>query len=190
MIIPATISPHLIPFLYGEFGMLEKIVDGTKVITAPISPHSSLGHIIQHSISFSPVENRAHKVTCYLTFTELCDNFKDMYGCYLDDNQKHIMLDVKGARFLNNFLEDVMRTAMVYYIIGRMDREEKDDLIRNSISTFMERYDLFHYGFSIEGFRQVYYRSSKREGILSRFRIRPKYRKYDVKHHVTSQTGA
>jgi hypothetical protein len=189
MIVPAVIHSHLIPFLYGELGKEDKKVNGVITVTAPVSPHSSVGHMLQHCISFSKAVNRSHKVTCYLSFSELCDNFKDMYGCFLDDNNNHIMLDARGTSFLNNFLEDIMRTAMIYYIIGRMDREETDDVIRKSISSFMERYDLFLYGFSIEGFRQVYYRSVKRDEILRRFRIRPKYRKYDDGFHVTSIGG-
>jgi hypothetical protein len=176
MIVPATIAPHLIPFLYEEFGSDDVKHEGSVIKVATISPFSSMGAVLSHCIKISATMRERPKNVCYLQFPEKCDHFTHMYGCMLDDRGDHIMLSIEGARFLNNFLEDILRLALVNYVTGRLDREEDDVRIKNAIGTFMEAYQLHAYGFGLEGFRQMYYRDTRREGLLKRFRIRPRYK--------------
>jgi hypothetical protein len=185
MIVPATIAPHLIPFLYEEFTTVESHVDGATVRTAVISAKSSLGFILltqleQQSPGLSP-----KTFTAYFSATP-GESRNHLYGGIVLPKDAPLMLSVKGTKFINDFLEDLLRSALLYFVIGQLHVKEDHDQVHKAIDLFMKRYELYKNNFSIPALRQLYYRSPKRMQILKRFQIAPSPRRTVSSNHVTA----
>ena len=187
MVIPATIAPHLIPFLYEEFTTEEKYVDGATVRTAVISAKSSLGFILLNQLEEQTPGLSPKTFTAYFSATP-GESRNHLYGSIVLPKDAPLMLSVKGTKFINDFLEDLLRSALLYYVIGQLEVKEDDDRVHQAIDLFMQRYDLYTNNFSIPALRQLYYRSPKRKQILKRFHIVPSNRRNVNSDHVTATT--
>ena len=105
------------------------------------------------------------------------------------DGKSVLELEAEDVKMINDLLEDMMSTALVYFVLGHVSGNEKQDLVQKSIEDFMTRYHLFDFEFNVQQLRQMYYRSKTREALLFRFQRRPGQQKVRSLIHVTAASG-
>lgn len=87
----------------------------------------------------------------------------------MESGKKHfLVLPEEINRDINDLLEDIFRVAFIYYVLGHSENG-KGQSIRTAILKFIETYDLFEFGFDVEGLRRYYYRELKNNHKMSRF---------------------
>lgn len=154
-VLPVQISPHLVPFFFQEFEGIEAMYLGKKVKAASISTSKPLGKIIRMLVEKSPVPEMPQKFALYLSVTDRA-YFGQVYRCASGKNS-FLRLPAEGSKIINEHLEQIFRTSMIYFVEGHM-AENDEGQIRKAIDLFLIKYDLYEYGFEIESLRRYYYR--------------------------------
>lgn len=87
----------------------------------------------------------------------------------MESGKKHfLVLPEEINRDINDLLEDIFRVAFIYYVLGHSENASGKS-IRTAILRFIETYELFEFGFDVEGLRRYYYRELKNNHTMSRF---------------------
>jgi len=166
MLVPAIIQPHLVPFLMDELSK-EVLLPGDNKLLRVVRVHrnSSLGLFMYSNVPFL-----APNKTLTLCFKPGKGMPRPYDYAYLSTGlAEPCMIKEESVRFLNDFLENMMRTAMVYYVLGRIKNHENKQEVHRGIECFMQRYELYDYDFDMEQYRQMYYRTISASGLLRRF---------------------
>lgn len=159
--VPVHIRPHLVPFFFQEFEGIEAVYLGKRVKAAKISASKPLGKIIRMLVEKTTVperlqqEVRSQKFIMYLSVTDRAC-FGQFYKCASGKNS-FLKLPEEGSKLINEHLEQIFRTSMIYFIEGHL-AENDSAQIRRAIDLFLMKYDLYENGFEIESLRRYYYR--------------------------------
>lgn len=105
-----------------------------------------------------PKPEKVDKFTLYLSVTDRSTSqfFGQFYKCTSGKNS-FLSLPKEGADLINEYLENVFRSSMIYFIEGHI-AENEDGQIRKAIDMFLVKYELYEHGFETESLRRYYYR--------------------------------
>lgn len=159
MTAPAIIQPHLIPFIYEEFSG-----DGEAFETNELSKDillyksGSIGQII-----FRVLDDLTRNNKIYLKIQVVPGHLKSHAYAFLSfDNKEPAMVPMRDIKMINDLLEDIMSTALVFYVLGNLIGKETSDKVQSSIESFMKRYNLYDFEFNIQQLRMMYYRAKRK----------------------------
>lgn len=160
--IPAVIHPHLLPFFYEEFAGKEfNYGDKSFQKLISINRASPLGSLIYQ---FSDSKNKI-----YLHITSVPGALRSHFYGYLTCNANNpITMSPSACQCINDMLEDMMRTALVFYVMGAAKHKKEDKRIHKAIEAFMCRYSLYDFDYNVEQLRMVYYRAKRSDNHLQR----------------------
>lgn len=167
-LIPVTIRPHLVSFLFKELEGKEASYMNTKSKTIKIYPFSSLGKILYSQLINHIKIGRNDQYLIFLSIEkkrnlefqgQLCMEVKKLY--------ENLLLPEANVRNINNLLEDIFRISFIYYVDGCMEHSNEPSITR-AVDCFIEKYELLEVGFSNETLRRLYYREKKKNKHLSR----------------------
>jgi hypothetical protein len=172
------IRSHLIPFFFEEMVGFKASYDGQSVKMITLLPSSSLANYLYTQIEYDRKlkKRKLERFILYLSI-EKKNHFTFTGQIYTDnDGVKSILkMTIDKVRELNNLLEDIFRTSMVFFIEGCKASKME---IRTAIEIFMEKYSLLEYGFEPETIRKMYYENSNENKTLNRFQQRSSNRTY------------
>lgn len=161
--IKANIAPHLVPFLLEELDTREiRDGDGTLCQVAYLTERSSLAQFINACRQESRIQ-KSYSIT--------------LYGDSSEDRE--YFLTDEGTQALNLLLEDIMRSALVFFVKGYVKGSNDDKCVRKAVEEFLQQYDLYDYEHGKEQLRQVYYRSIRKGSLLKRFQDHARGRRID-----------
>lgn len=158
-VVPVLIRPHLVPFFFKEFEGTEALYLNKRVKAAKISTSKPLGKFIRLLLEKTPVPEQIDKFHMYLSVQDREGSnefFGQFYKCANGTNS-FLKLPEAGALLINDHLEDIFRTSMVYFVEGHTKHNPKAQ-VRQAIDYFLIEYDLYEEGFGIESLRRYYYR--------------------------------
>mgnify|MGYP006193732515 CR=1 FL=1 len=167
-LIPVTIRPHLVSFLFKELEGKEASYMNTKSKTIKIYPFSSLGKILYSQLINHIKIGRNDQYLIFLSIEkkrnlefqgQLCMEVKKLY--------ENLLLPEANVRNINNLLEDIFRIAFIYYVNGCMEHSSEPSITK-AVDSFIEKYELLEVGFSNETLRRLYYREKNKSKHLSR----------------------
>lgn len=170
-LIPVNIRPHLVPFLFLEFQGVEATYYNKRVKAVKISTRNMLGKLIRILVAKADLPKSTHKKDAiFLSIKEeqrKTEYFGKIYR-YVDGRNSFLYLPEEGVTLINEHLEGVFRSALLFYLDGWVE-SNGSDTIAQGIKNFLEKYDLENHGFEINALRTNYYRwkkSSKRLHFL------------------------
>lgn len=169
--IPVEIRSHLIPFFFQEMEGTPASYDGQKVKMIRLLPSSSLANYLYTLINYCRKANDGPNANFLLYLSVKTKNAFSLSGTiYIDKNgiKTELLLPLEKNRDINNLLEDIFRTALVFHIDGMRYARINT---RAAIKIFMDKYNLHEYGFEVESIRAMYY-AQKRKKVLNRFQKR------------------
>ncbi len=157
--VPVQIRPHLVPFFFEEFEGIEALYLNKRVKAARISTKKPLGKFLRLLMEKSDAPERPEKFHMYLSIQDReysKDFFGQIYKCASGKNS-FLKLPAEGSKLINDHLENIFRTSMIYFIEGHIAENESGQ-IRKAIDIFLMKYDLYENGFEVESIRRYYYR--------------------------------
>lgn len=157
--VPVHIHPHLVPFFFEEFEGIEALYLNKSVKAAKISTSKPLGKILRLLIEKSDSPVKAEKFHMYLSIQdrEQSKKFFGQFYKYESGKNSFLRLPEEGAKLINDHLESVFRTSMIYFIEGHITENEFGE-VRHAIDLFLLKYDLYEHSFENESVRRYYYR--------------------------------
>lgn len=160
-LVPVYIKPHLIPFLYQHFKSDDKAcINGKKVKAVLINSHTSFGATIRLLIRKSNTKARCDKNPSIFLSLQEYEDYRSYFGVIYksaDGRSSFLELPQEGVVFINNTLQEMMDNAMLYFIKGFHEKEGLQGL-SVGIHLFIEKYNLFEFGYDVAAIRQKYYR--------------------------------
>lgn len=165
--VPVHIKPHLVAFFFKEMEGQEinYLNFRAKAITLAFS--SSLSKFLRITLQKADVPVKLDNYRILLAISDKREYKGSIYK--MDSDKKHfLVLPEEINNDINDLLEDIFRIAFIYYVLGHSENESGKS-VRTAIMQFIENYELFEFGFDIEGLRRYYYREMKNNYILSRF---------------------
>ena len=173
-IVPIIIRPHLIPFFFKESEGREAAYGNKRVKSVLFSPTvSSLGRMIRLLMQKAGKPLDVNNFNLYLTISDDGNTKKYTGEFYKHESGRNsfLMLPKEVNDDINDLLEDIFRMAFTNYVTGCAENNEKD-LVSAAINKWIDKYDLFEFGFSHDTLRQVYYREKKNNKMITRFQTR------------------
>lgn len=168
MLVPAIIQPHLVPFLVDELKHAPLLDGMDKSLThVHIENSSNAGSFIAAQIPDLP---KNYRISLYFKKGSGMPRFYE-YGYLSLKYKEALMMPEKRVHAINLFLENLMRTAMVFYVMGRVKKSDDPTEVHKSIECFMEKYNLYDYDIDMEQYRQLYYRSKRLGNTMFRFHL-------------------
>lgn len=170
-LIPANIRPHLVAFLFMEFRGVDANIEGRKAKAIKVSTRNSLGKIIRLLVQKTDRKkacDESHSI--YLSITEQksgTEYFGRIYR-YSDGRSSFLELPEEGVRIINDHLESVFRTSMMFFLLGWESKGGEKE-VQKGLNKFMDQYRLLEFGFDPESLRRNFYRWKKQEQRLSFF---------------------
>lgn len=168
---PVKIRDHLVPFLFQEMEGTIAFYEGQKVKMIRLLPSSSLANYLYTHIDYEKRNNNFPNDN-FLIYLSIEKKSKFVYSgtIYIDRKgvKEEMLLNLDKIREINNLLEDLFRVSMVYFIEGCKCAKMP---ISKGITAFIEKYNLYEYGFEDSTIRKMYY-EQKKKSLLSRFQIR------------------
>ncbi|MGI0106761.1 hypothetical protein [Salinimicrobium sp. WS361] len=161
-VIPVHITPHLVPFFFEEFEGIEALYLNKRVKAAKISTKKPLGRILRMLVEQSPSPAKAEKFHMYLSIQdrEQSKNFFGQFYKCSSGNNTWLRLPQVGVQLINDHLENIFRTSMMFFVKGHITDNDAGE-IRRAVDLFLIEYDLYEYGFENETLRRYYYRVMK-----------------------------
>lgn len=143
------------PFFFQEFEGIEAVYLGKQVKAANISNSKPLGKFLRMLVEKADAPEKPEKFTLYLSITDRAC-FGQFYKCASGRNS-FLKLPPEGSKLINEHLESIFRSSMIYFIEGYLSENETGQ-IRKAVDLFLMKYDLYESGFEIESLRRYYYR--------------------------------
>lgn len=174
-LLPVTIKPHLIPFLYKEFKGVEATYYNQKVKAVKISSKSNLGKIINLLVEKSHIKPQCD--TTAPIFFLIQDrtrrpSYEGNIMNYADGRNSYLMLPELGVKIINEILSTNFDIAINSFIEGWEKKKGKEGVL-DAIMELSNDYQLFEFGFTIAGIRRKYYRwmkeKQKMNSVVSAF---------------------
>lgn len=159
--VPAVIHAHLLPFFYEEFAGKFSYEDKSFEKLVRIKRGSPLGTLI-----YELCDTKHH---IYLRITSIPGALRSHFFGYLTINADDpIKLSPAKCQCINDLLEDMMRTALVFWVLGATNSSSDKKAIKGVIESFMGRYSLYDFDYNVEQLRVMYYRSKRNNNHFAR----------------------
>lgn len=159
-LVPVTIKPHLIPFLYQHFKGETARVNNKRVKSFIIDMRTPFGKMIRFLAKKKPSKKRCD--TTYSIFFSLEEfprgrqYFGQFYKFESGENS-FLELDAEAIDFINAELEDSLVTSMMFFLLGWHHKDGEQGLSKG-IQQFCVKYDLFEHGYDVAAVRRRFYR--------------------------------
>jgi hypothetical protein len=157
--VPVHIRPHLVSFLFREFKPEKCTIEGAEITVAKLSTKSPVGKTIRLYM-----EKTYKKPVCDTTpliYLKVEEHLKKtgIYK-YPDGRSSYLFLPKEGQEYLNDHLEGLFETALMYSIYS-WHKSNSDQGINDAIVSFLTEFNLEEYNYTILGIRRDYYRKRK-----------------------------
>lgn len=170
--VPVHIKPHLVAFFFKETEGEEINYLNYRAKSITLAFSSSISKFLRISLQKADVPVKLDHYRMLLSISDK-NVYKGSIYKLVDDKKHFLSLPQEVNDDINFLMEDIFRIAFVYYVIGRVESGSKN-CITQAIHNFIETYDLFEFGFDVEGLRRYYYREIKANTKLSRLsKMRP-----------------
>jgi len=162
-IVPVKIRAHLVPYFFKESDGEVYSYGKQKVKTALFSPDvSSVGKIIRLLMTKS---GTPLKVDNFNLCLKVCDEgnhrtYSGQFYKHESGRNSFLMLPEEANNDINDLLEDIFRMSFVSYINGCVENND-EAVVVFAIDKWIDKYDLFEFGFSNDTLRQFDYREKK-----------------------------
>ena len=159
-LVPVTIKPYLIPFLYQHFKGETARINNKRVKSVIIDTRTPFGKMIRFL-----AKNRTTKKACdtthsfFFSLREQQSNreyFGNIYK-YQDGRSSLLEFDQEAIDFINEELEDHLLNSMMFFLLGWHHKEGEAGLSKG-IQQFCVKYELFEYGYDVAAIRRRFYR--------------------------------
>ena len=158
-LVPVHIRPHLVSFLFREFKAQNHVYEGKKIKVAKLTTASPLGKVLRMYMEKTykkPVCDKSSQI--FLKVAEYVHPSGSIE--YPDGRSCFLQLPKAGELFLNNYLELNFETALMYSIHSWSESKTGQG-INEVIISFLEKYNLEEYNYTILGIRRDYYRKRR-----------------------------
>lgn len=158
-LVPVSIKPHLIPFLFKEF---EAVLDSSSGIQINVAKHtiqSPMGKILRSLMQIS------HKKVPCDTIPQIFLKVQEKYKYtgifhFADGRTGFLYLPEEAQGFLNEHLQKLFDISLMNSIHS-WSKSNTDQGINDAIVSFLETYNLEEYNYTLLGIRRDYYRKRK-----------------------------
>ena len=174
-LVPVSIKPHLVPFLFKEFKAVDCVVDGREVKAVKVTTYTSLGKFIRLLLEKTYTKPSCDKSTeIFLQVGEApkLQAFLRPHYKYVLGETSYLKLPAAGQEFLNSYLQLIFETAMLFYIYSWHEKKG-DDGIEPGIIKFLSKYNLEEFNYSIISIRRDYYRKLKSGYFIGNIQFNP-----------------
>ncbi len=159
-LIPFTIKPHLVPFLFNELKLVETKNGDKKVSAAKVTCDTVLGRIIR--LLLKPTDKKplcdiSHQTFLLVHEQPITKSLLDKDYPHLDGRSSFLYLPKSGEEFINAHLDHIFKTAHLFYIHSWSEKKG-DEGIDIGIVKFLSKYNLEEFNFNISRIRRDYYR--------------------------------
>ena len=159
-LVPVTIKPHLIPFLYQHFKGDTARINNKSVKSVVIDTRTPFGKMIRFLAKKS-----SQKKGCDITYSiffslEEFPRHRKYFGQfyrYESGVNSFLLFDQEGIDYINSELEDQLNTSMMFFLLGWHQNDGELGLAKG-IQLFCVKYDLFEYGYDVAAIRRRFYR--------------------------------
>lgn len=163
------IKSHLVPFLFEQLQGKEAKYENNKVNMVKLSSSSSLAQLFYEIFpQYATKENRVYS-SCFLLWLHVHQDIRFKYygSVYIEKKgvKEIVKTTKKNIDKVNNILEDIFRTALIFYIDGQVEAKVE---VKSACANFIKKYYLEDCGMELENIRILYYRYKQRKK-LSRF---------------------
>lgn len=167
-LVPVTIRPQLVPFLFKEFEGKQAHYDCRTVKSVVFLPSSSITTYLYTQINYTKSKWESQdKFLFYLVIDQKkTKTFSGSVFIDKDGVKENLLMPQEKVREFNNLLEDMFRTCMIFYIDACVKIAKIS--VPKAIEHFISEYDLYEVGFDFEALRVLYFRQ-KKTGNLHRF---------------------
>lgn len=157
--VPVKIRPHLVKFLIDQFPIdRDAQYCGKRVVSVKIKSNSPIGKYIRSMCVKVDYPAKADNYNFFFSVNET-ESEGTVYG-YKNGKYRFLELPEQFIDDLNELLEEVFRMNFTYFVEGfRMTGMYGSR--REAIRLFIDRYDLFEYGFNMDTLEQIITRNSK-----------------------------
>ena len=159
-LVPVTIKPHLIPFLFMELKPLVISRNNKQTVVAKVTNETSLGIFLRLLMKKTYKKNECDESrTIFLRVREnarIPSDLKNTYS-YPVGVFSYLYLPEEGQNFLNEHLEKKFNTAIMFYIHSWREKKGSQS-IDEGILNFLDKYQLEEYNYTTSRIRREYYR--------------------------------
>lgn len=164
---PLEIRPHLIPFLFEELEGNEAAHDNVNAKFIPFQNKSSMARYLHCQMGYKSSDNKPK----FLFYLVICQKNKLHFSgsVYIETKglKEKLFIDAEKVTEFNNLIEDVFRVSFKSFVDGCLFAGLS---LKNAIEYFLDKYDLYEFGYDFENFRMIYYRQ-KNKRLLNRIQI-------------------
>lgn len=157
--VPVSIRPHLVKFLIEQFpAHKEAQYCGKKVKSVKIKTNSPLGKYIRSMCLKTDFPEKVSSYNFFFSVEETCSKG----NVYAFKNGKYNFLKFPGefVEDLNEMLEEIFRMNFYYFVEGYKMTGQYGSR-KEAIRLFIDRFELYEYGFNMESMEQTFTRISK-----------------------------
>lgn len=179
-LVPVTLSPHLVPYLYKEMDGTEAHYRGKSVKAVHVRMSSAIGRIIRmFCVKIdAPVGPEGYNI--FLSVPSVLGKRYNAGSIYASECGRNAALHLPDEFVddINLLFEEILNFAMCNYVDGTLLRarikmeelfpENEKGLITQALLEFGERYDLFENGILLDSMRKIYLRDRNRDEKLKR----------------------
>ena len=167
-LVPVTIKPHLIPFLYQHFKGETARINNKSVKSVVIDTRTPFGKMIRFLAKKSN-QKKGCDITYSIFFSlEEMPRRREYFGQvykYESGVNSFLYFDQEAIYFINAELEDQLNTSMMFFLMGWHQKEGDQGLVK-AIQRFCVKYDLFEFGYDVAAIRRQFYRWIKKTDNL------------------------
>lgn len=156
ILVPVKIRPHLVKYLMDRFPThAEAVYCGKRVKSVKIKTNSPLGRYIRSMMVKADVPEKATNFNFFFSVEENCA--KGSVYSYQSGKYSFLKFPQEFIEDLNELLEDMFRMAFFYFVEGyRMTGKFGDR--KEAIRLFIDKYELYEYGFNLDILEKQYTR--------------------------------
>jgi len=163
-LVPVTIKPHLVPFLYQHFKGETARINNKRVKSVVVDTRTPFGKMIRFLAKQKPKKKGCD--TTYSIFFSLEEfprgrKYFGQFYKYESGQNSFLHFDPEAIEFINAELEDHLNTSMMFFLLGWHQKEGEQGLAKG-IQRFCVKYDLFEYGYDVAAIRRQFYRWLKK----------------------------
>lgn len=163
-LVPVTIRPQLIPFLFKEFEGNEARYDYRTAKTISFLASSSITSYLYTQIGYKKSRKTQDRFVFFLIIDQKNNpKFSGVVYTDVSGTKETLLMEEFRVRDFNNLLEDMFRVSMTFFVDGCVHCGMS---VPKAIDKFIDKYDLLEVGFDTESLRVLYFREKKTPNLF------------------------